>query len=194
MFPHGDTDLTVRLWDSYLARCVAVYQTGASHGGGGTPWDVSFAPFGLYFCVAMQNRVAGLFCTDHLTMLRAFAGGHSSDVTRVAWHPNMSFVLTASDDNTVRVWDVRTSKCVRCYQCLLLTGGNSGGLGSGSSTGGGVSSLAVSPCGTLFAAGMDGGAVLLFELVSDSTRQASSFSFCFLRRAARLFVCLFVCF
>ncbi|XP_015754952.1 PREDICTED: THO complex subunit 3-like [Acropora digitifera] len=39
--------------------------------------------------------------------------GHGESVDQLCWHPSSSnFLVTASGDKTIRIWDARASKCV----------------------------------------------------------------------------------
>jgi WD40 repeat protein len=70
------------------------------------------------------------------------ADGHSADVTRVALTPDNRYVVTASMDKTVRVWDVATGETIRTIRLWLDAGLD--GL---------VFSLAMSPDGKTLALG-----------------------------------------
>ena len=66
----------------------------------------------------------------------------------MSWHPNCNYILTGSEDKTVRMWDVQSGNCVR-----LLSG-----------CGAGVNKVEVSPSGQ-FAAGADySGIVHIWDL------------------------------
>jgi WD40 repeat protein len=78
-------------------------------------WSVSIAPCGYYFASAGADSTARLWCTDRKTPVRIFAGHCSENINTVTWHPNCNYILTGSDDKTVRMWDVQSGKCVRLF-------------------------------------------------------------------------------
>jgi transcription initiation factor TFIID subunit 5 len=79
-------------------------------------WSVSIAPCGYYF-----------------------AFWHfSENVNCVSFHPNCNYIMTGSDDKTVRMWDVQSGNCVRMLNWC----------------GAGVNKVEVSPSGQ-FVAGAD---------------------------------------
>eukprot|EP00557_Chaetoceros_sp_GSL56_P003852 CAMPEP_0176499814 /NCGR_PEP_ID=MMETSP0200_2-20121128/13157_1 /TAXON_ID=947934 /ORGANISM="Chaetoceros sp., Strain GSL56" /LENGTH=1021 /DNA_ID=CAMNT_0017898317 /DNA_START=99 /DNA_END=3164 /DNA_ORIENTATION=- len=78
-------------------------------------WSVSIAPCGYYFASAGADSTARLWCTDRKTPVRIFAGHCNENVNTVTWHPNCNYILTGSDDKTVRMWDIQSSKCVRLF-------------------------------------------------------------------------------
>jgi THO complex subunit 3 len=41
--------------------------------------------------------------------------GHTDHVDQLAWHPSHpDYLVSASEDKTVRIWDSRTTKCAQC--------------------------------------------------------------------------------
>ena len=67
--------------------------------------------------------------------------GHTSDVIRYAFSPDMQYVATGSQDNTVRVWDLVNRKTIHIYK------GHTSG----------VSSVNIQPDGrTIFSSSFDG--------------------------------------
>eukprot|EP00602_Paraphysomonas_sp_CaronLab_P005818 CAMPEP_0185037570 /NCGR_PEP_ID=MMETSP1103-20130426/32219_1 /TAXON_ID=36769 /ORGANISM="Paraphysomonas bandaiensis, Strain Caron Lab Isolate" /LENGTH=472 /DNA_ID=CAMNT_0027575615 /DNA_START=660 /DNA_END=2078 /DNA_ORIENTATION=+ len=155
-------DETVRLWDTHLGRCVARYDVCE-----GVPWDVSMSPLGYYFLTANQCKTASLFSTDRLFSLRVFSG-HTSDVTCVAWHPNMAYAAAGSDDRCVRLWDIRAKgECVRCFGPGRVRGT---GLHDGAAAAASLSpvtAIQCSPCGAMLAAGYEDGTIALWDVPSQ---------------------------
>lgn len=111
-------------------------------------WSVSVAPCGYYFASAGSDSTARLWCTDRPTPVRVFTGHYSDNINCINWHPNCNYVLTGSDDKTVRMWDVQSGQCVR-----LLSG-----------SAGGVNKIEVSPSGQYVAGADNLGVVHLWDL------------------------------
>lgn len=108
------------------------------HAPSSSVWSVAMAPCGYYFASAGSDKTARLYVTDRPTPVRIFTGHFSPNVNCITWHPNCNYVLTGSDDRTVRMWDVQTGRTVR-----LLSGCASG-----------VNQVRVSPSGQ-YVAGSD---------------------------------------
>jgi WD40 repeat protein len=72
----------------------------------GSTQALAYSSDGRYF-VANNFKAALLFDVASGRQLRSFTG-HSDVVTSVAFSPDGKTVLTGSDDETARLWDVRT--------------------------------------------------------------------------------------
>jgi WD40 repeat protein len=111
-------------------------------------WSVEFAPSGYYFASAGADASGRIWTTDRPAPVRVLQGHTSASVNTITWHPNCNYVLTGSDDRTVRMWDIHNGRCVR-----LLAG-----------CGDGVNVVRVSPSGK-YAAGADySGIVHIWDL------------------------------
>ena len=138
----SSADKTVRLWSLETWTCLVVYK-----GHDSPVWDVTWAPFGLYFLTGALDRTARLWRTDSIQDLRMFVG-HDKDVDTVSFHPNSAYVFTGSSDHIVRMWSVTNGYPVRMF---------TGHIGN-------LTALACSPSGKLLASADDAGTILLWDL------------------------------
>ena len=127
---------------------IAVYR---GHTPSSIVWSVSFAPSGYYFASAGSDGSARLWTTDRPTPIRLFLGHTSDNVNCVEWHPNCNYIITGSDDKTVRLWDIHSGNCVR-----VLTGCAMG-----------IHGVKISPCGRYAAAADYSGIVYLWDMSSS---------------------------
>ena len=111
-------------------------------------WSVAMAPCGYYFASAGSDSTARLWCTDRPTPVRIFMGHHSQNVNCLSWHPNCNYLLSGSDDKTIRMWDVQSGRCVR-----ILSGCKFG-----------VNQVKVSPSGQYVAGADYGGIVSIWDI------------------------------
>jgi WD40 repeat protein len=44
---------------------------------------------------------------------------HDAPLTAVAWHPHLPLIATASEDHSVKIWDLRTDKMVEKLSLFL---------------------------------------------------------------------------
>lgn len=110
--------------------------------------SVSIAPCGYYFASAGSDSTARLWCTDRPTPVRVFTGHLNENVNCVSWQPNCNFIVTGSDDKTVRMWDIQSGNGVR-----LLSGCAAG-----------VNNVKVSPSGQLVAGSDYNGTVHIWDI------------------------------
>ena len=78
-------------------------------------WDISFSHKEKLFSTACGDSLSALWVTDRLFPLRFFVG-HKSDINVTRWHPSNLIMATGSDDNTVRLWDIKNAKSIYSYK------------------------------------------------------------------------------
>ena len=156
-------DGCARIWAPGFARdegdgaptgaCLHTYVQG--HRLGHALWDARWHPMSCAsFVTASSDRTAALWNAERAAgPVRVLGGrtGHVSDVNCVAFHPNASFIATASDDRSVKLWDVRTGGCVRTF---------------GTAHDDAVTSLCVSPGGGWAVSGDASGNLCVLELAA----------------------------
>ncbi|KAL4151729.1 hypothetical protein PRNP1_008670 [Phytophthora ramorum] len=105
-------NLLLRVWDLDTFKCV---RTIKAHE---TPvLAMGFDPSGTLLATGGSDRTVKVFDVDKGFCTHNFRG-HSGIVTLVQFHPDAArlSLVSASDDATVRVWDLYTQKQVACIQ------------------------------------------------------------------------------
>ena len=69
---------------------------------------------GWYFVSGGGDKYAKFWYTELHRPLRIF-NGHKKDVEKVAFHPNLHYVITGSSDKTIRMWSVEKANWVRIF-------------------------------------------------------------------------------
>lgn len=87
--------------------------------------------------------------TDRVQPVRILIG-HAASVNCIAFHPNCNYIVSGSDDGTLRVWHISSARCVR-----LLLGHR-----------GPVRCVAVSNDGRLIASGGEDKRVIVWDMVT----------------------------
>lgn len=96
----GSRDKTIRLWDVTTAQCIRTL----------------VRPIPLFLSSHMNER-GGLTTTlVFLFVSNLVQSGHDNWLRALVFHPNGKFLLSASDDKTVRVWDLVSGRCTKTVE------------------------------------------------------------------------------
>lgn len=151
----GTTDRNV------LVRAVAdggLVQQFVGHGAAVS--SVAYAPNGARVLSGDGSGVALLWDITSGAQVQSFVG-HSAAINSVAFAPNNSnLVATGSDDQTAKVWNAATGSVVRTFAPVF----QNGALVAGHSNS--VTSVAISPDGTLLLTGSVDRTAILWELAT----------------------------
>jgi WD40 repeat protein len=99
-------------------------------------------PLVIYALAGEARSAQQAPAVETMPQLLLDTGGHMAKITDIAFTPNGKQLVSASDDKTVRVWDVETGKTVRLIR---------GQIGPGQE--GKIYAMALSPDGRLLAVG-----------------------------------------
>jgi transcription initiation factor TFIID subunit 5 len=107
----SSADGTVRLWSLEAWACLCIYK--AHHG---PVFRVLWSPHGHYFATAGWDKTVRVFMQDHASAQRILVG-HDTSISTIAWHPNGSYLFSASDetDKSIRMWSLQKGECVRVF-------------------------------------------------------------------------------
>jgi WD40 repeat protein len=107
LFTHGD-DQKVRIWDINSGLCL---KTLSKHTKGF--WQVSLNEDQKMIATAELDYSVGILNLENGEVIRKMAGGHTAWVRMVSFSPDGHFLASGSEDQTVRLWDVLTGKCLQ---------------------------------------------------------------------------------
>lgn len=89
----GCRDRTIKLWDVTTGQCV-----------------FTFVRFVVLIVVCILIAFLSLYC------LSLPQSGHDNWVRGLAFHPSGKFLLSVADDKTMRIWDLKTARCLKTYE------------------------------------------------------------------------------
>lgn len=137
-------DGQIRLWSLDVWACLCIYK---AHDG--PVFRVQWGPHGHYFASGGWDKTVRVFMQDHASAMRLMVG-HDTSISALAWHPNGTYVFSASDetDKSIRMWSVVTGNCVRVF-----TGHTDY-----------ISALEVAPNGRIFASADAGGNIFFWDI------------------------------
>ena len=102
----SSADKTARLWCLRLKICLAVFR-----GHTRTIWDVQFSQSGLYFLTGSADHLMLLWKTDEPNAQRAYQ--HDADIYKVSFGKDPAFVVSSSEDASIRVWSTLEATLIR---------------------------------------------------------------------------------
>ncbi|BGP36105.1 TOR complex subunit lst8 [Rhodotorula kratochvilovae] len=112
----GSYDGTVRYWEAWSGICSRTIQT-QDH----QPNRLSISPDKRFLAVAGVGTVklydiaaSAAASTGNVAPLVTLTG-HAANVTSLAWHAEAKWLVSGSEDGTVKIWDVRTATPQRNY-------------------------------------------------------------------------------
>ena len=77
-----------------------------------SPWCVAYSPDGAFLAIGTHEGSVLLFETDLMTQRLEFKA-HDSYIFSIAWTPDGTRLVTASGDETIKLWDSRTRPASR---------------------------------------------------------------------------------
>lgn len=73
-------------------------------------------PDGMAFAVAEATRDISIYSISEWKKEKTFSGGHTGDITAIAWSPNGAFLASAGADGQIVVWESRSQKILQRYE------------------------------------------------------------------------------
>jgi len=108
----GSYDHEIRFWEAWSGICSRTITRNEA----GQINRLAISPDKRLLAAAIHKRifvyeVAGTSSTPLVTF-----EGHTNNVTAVSFHPEGKWVVSGSEDGTIRIWDLRTSHLYRTYE------------------------------------------------------------------------------
>ncbi len=112
----GGEDRAIKLWDVNSSECLKTWQGYAS-------WiqSVAFSPNGIMLASGSENCKIELWHLNNIQGDRAISRsqdrkdvllGHTGWVCAVDFSPDGNLLVSASSDYSIKLWDVKTKKCI----------------------------------------------------------------------------------
>ncbi|WFD03357.1 TOR complex subunit lst8 [Malassezia obtusa] len=122
-------DHTIRFWEAWSGVCSHTIQYPDSQVN-----RLAISPNKKLLAVAGHNNVRLYDCNPNGSVMASAAtsadaagrgsrvnpvatfDGHSGNVTSIAWHCDAKWLVSGSEDGTLKIWDTRTSRAQRVYE------------------------------------------------------------------------------
>lgn len=107
-------DQVIRCWDSTTGKERSNFTVN-----GGFDEPVAFSPDGKFLVVAVhRGHAISLRKADTGEEIQMM-GGHKDEITSIVFSPDSKTLVSASKDNTIRLWDVNTKKEIRQFEKIF---------------------------------------------------------------------------
>ncbi|KAG9040239.1 TOR complex subunit lst8 [Tulasnella sp. JGI-2019a] len=108
----GSYDHEIRFWEAWSGICS---RTIARAGESGQVNRIAISPDKRLLAAAIHKKVAVYEVAGTSNTPIVVFEGHTGNVTSVSFHAEGKWVVTGSEDGTIRIWDLRTSHLYRSY-------------------------------------------------------------------------------
>lgn len=104
----GSLDKTIKVWNYRLGECIATYRGHEDH----------VVAVDLHRNIIVSGLADHTVKVWHVDLRTCYTlRGHTDWVNCVKIHAPSNTVFSASDDTTIRMWDLTTNKCIRKFEC-----------------------------------------------------------------------------
>jgi len=100
----ASADYTAKLWDAVTGKEIHSWEHPK------VARSVSFAHDRSRLATACNDKLLRIFDLQNYTSAPSVVSGHTAEIKKVMWAPDDVTLLSASEDKTVRRWDVRTQQ------------------------------------------------------------------------------------
>ncbi|KZS99125.1 WD40 repeat-like protein [Sistotremastrum niveocremeum HHB9708] len=108
----GSYDHEIRFWEAWSGICS---RTLPHPGESGQVNRIAISPDKRFLAVAIHKKVHIFDIASPLTTPIMLFEGHTHNVTSVSFHSEGKWLVTGSEDGTIRIWDLRTNSLHRTY-------------------------------------------------------------------------------